>query len=1066
MCNLLNKVGFMLRRSLVQNLQIIPLLFILTFTSCQSIDRSKIVNSETKDNSENFTQSVQSQETYLQLLYQGADTLIADLIKEETIDLNWTDSDGATFLHHAVWIENKNIVQLMIDFGADVSAARIDGYTPLHWASYKGNRDIVELLVDGGAYINILGSGTTPLYWAAAWENNDVALYLINQGADAILSGENLPTSVDSFQDKIGKDIKYLYNEYGTSVIAALLENPESLEKGTPDLPPYPEASLSFSGESSYLGQSLINISVTNSGKGDLFGLTAKINIPGKVLKQSSVCLGRIDAGDTITRTYVFNDIDYTDIGTDLPISIHFSEFNDYIPEDLNGKITVLKPDNAFIVDHILELNADEIRYFIDNEFITYNDLSRAVVLRAPDFGMENIKSLLENELTDRNVIDKLIRYNKIPFVIEDLIYFAGMKAISQENLELVLLEKRIAFDSDDILQIAESNYISRQVVEAFYSEGMEFSQSQIQQLSSLNAFSLPEVLYTYTISDGDSDSSSGNKDGMIQISEGVDFDFIIKNNSVFNLSDVQISLIVDVDGIDIFRNTTNINKLDSGDTGTLNATIGVKRSFNGEVLPLIISINDSQFGSIINQELNVPVGRTIGSPVLTLSKKVSAIEDIVVKSGSSLDSPQIAALSQGAVFDVIGELDIWYKVGIYGKYGWVEKEMVEDYLQPTSSSFLVENRQDFVIEEIDSGSESYAERAFVNSRPILEILSPSNNDNLYNRASMEILAIDRTFGVGSVDIRVNGVPIEGSGARGLRVVGSENRSVRRNYPLILQKGENEITVTAYNTKNVASDTQSLNIYSQGVQNPPSLYVLSVGVSEYDIQSQNLAYAASDAQKIASVFGSQINADIYDKVEIKTLLNKDATRSSIKEGINTFLSDARVDDMAVLFFAGHGITDDRGRYYFLGSDGDINNPSANGIKQSDFEDDLIASIQAKKVLVMLDSCQSGEVTGRRGNVDITGVVDRLNEATGFSIMSAARGNEYAYENSDWNGGAFTLAVEDALKNSLSDANNDGFIDINELDSYVYDKVIELTDSKQHPTSKRYSAESYMFYQVQ
>ena len=42
----------------------------------------------------------------------------------------------------------------------------------------------------------------------------------------------------------------------------------------------------------------------------------------------------------------------------------------------------------------------------------------------------------------------------------------------------------------------------------------------------------------------------------------------------------------------------------------------------------------------------------------------------------------------------------------------------------------------------------------------------------------------------------------------------------------------------------------------------------------------------------------------------------------------------------------------------------------------------------------------------------------------------------------------------------------GFVDINELESYVYDKVIELTNSKQHPTSKRYSAESYMFYQLQ
>ena len=191
---------------------------------------------------------------------------------------------------------------------------------------------------------------------------------------------------------------------------------------------------------------------------------------------------------------------------------------------------------------------------------------------------------------------------------------------------------------------------------------------------------------------------------------------------------------------------------------------------------------------------------------------------------------------------------------------------------------------------------------------------------------------------------------------------------MRKTYPLKLNKGENLITVTAYNSKNVASDTQKIHLYSLGVQNPPSLHVLSVGVSKYARTDQNLAYAASDAQKIAEVFRRQKETDIYEEVRIKTILNKKATRANIKEGINTFLSDARADDVAVLFFAGHGITDSRGRYYLLGHDGDMENPALNGLKQSDLEEDMVASIQAKKVLVMLDSCQSGDATGasRRG----------------------------------------------------------------------------------------------------
>ena len=111
-------------------------------------------------------------------------------------------------------------------------------------------------------------------------------------------------------------------------------------------------------------------------------------------------------------------------------------------------------------------------------------------------------------------------------------------------------------FTANDITLIARQDYISRQVVEALYRSGLNFSQKQIQALADMGVFSLPEVLYTYTINDGDSQNSVGNRDGMIQVGEGVDFSFIIKNNSVFKLSDLKITLDAGVsDGIDLFNN-------------------------------------------------------------------------------------------------------------------------------------------------------------------------------------------------------------------------------------------------------------------------------------------------------------------------------------------------------------------------------------------------------------------------------------------------------------------------------------------------------------------------------
>jgi hypothetical protein len=1033
---------------------------ILLFFSCQSSDDAKRQDQDTVGKALVFS----SQDDYLRMLSMNMDTLFEEFVRDGRVDLGWKDEYGSSFLHHAVWMEKVDLVKFLLDSGAAVNARRMDGFTPLHWAAYKGNTAIAKLLVDQGADINSIASGTTPLFWAIARDHEELSRYLLERGADCLAAGEDYPTPLACFEKHMGINVTDGYAQYGSSLIIALLEDRDACQQGHPELPPFPKASLSFEQVSNYLDRTEIQVSVTNEGKGDLFDLVADLSITGTKNIQQKLYFGKISPGNKVVRNCFLSSLDYRDIGKDLSVSVSFTEENNYLPENCSGKITVPVPDREFIVDHLTELDASTVKSMVDNGYFTINDLSRAVILRSSDLTIDEIKPYVETDLIDRTVIDKLIKYEKIPYTASDLVYFAQKKAITQENLELVFLENRIPFDAENILHVAESHYISRQVVEALYSAGISFSEEQVQKLIALKAFSLPEVLYTYTISDGDSASSSGNRDGMIQVGEGVDFDVIVKNNSIFDMSNVTIGLESDDTAIDLFKNSLRLNMLVSGATAGLNATIGVKRSFSGDTLPLRIVVEDRHFGTLIDKQLDVPVGRSVGSPVLSINKKVSASQNLVVKSGAAENASQIAVLSEGAVLDTVGELDEWYKVEIYGKYGWVEKSQVVDFRVPDSHTFLVENRKDFSID--DGTSDTYAERAFVNSRPILEIISPSNNDNVYNRTSMEILAVDRTYGIASVDIRVNGASLEGSGARGLRVADAQHERYRGTYPLVLKKGENEVSVTVYNTKNVASDTQLLHLYSQGIQNPPSLYVLSVGVSDYELSSQNLNYAAGDAQKIAAVFGTQEHAEIYDQVHIKTLLDGNATRANIKDGINTFLSDARVDDMVVLFFAGHGITDSRGRYYLLGYDGDMNNPSANGLKQSDFEDDLIASVQAKKVLVMLDSCQSGGVTGRRGNENITEVVDRLSSATGFTVMSAARGNEYAYENADWHGGAFTLAVEDALAKSRADTNQDGYVDINELDSFVYNKVIELTGSKQHPTSKRYSAESYLFYQVQ
>ena len=112
-------------------------------------------------------------------------------------NVNLQDEPGMTPLHHAVnsnWKgKNFEIVNLLIERGADAKAIDDTHHTPLHLAS---NKETAELLIDSGADVNAKTqrTGETPLYAAArnaaqgASKSYDVYLnltkLLIAKGAD------------------------------------------------------------------------------------------------------------------------------------------------------------------------------------------------------------------------------------------------------------------------------------------------------------------------------------------------------------------------------------------------------------------------------------------------------------------------------------------------------------------------------------------------------------------------------------------------------------------------------------------------------------------------------------------------------------------------------------------------------------------------------------------------------------------------------------------------------------------------------------------------------------------
>jgi sirohydrochlorin ferrochelatase len=123
---------------------------------------------------------------------------IAQLLIDRGADVSAARKDGWTPLHLASRGGHEAVAQLLFDRGADVSAADEDGETPLHFASSGGYEAVARLLIDRGADVSAARKdGWTPLHLASRGGREAVAQLLIDRGADVSAADKNGSTPLD-----------------------------------------------------------------------------------------------------------------------------------------------------------------------------------------------------------------------------------------------------------------------------------------------------------------------------------------------------------------------------------------------------------------------------------------------------------------------------------------------------------------------------------------------------------------------------------------------------------------------------------------------------------------------------------------------------------------------------------------------------------------------------------------------------------------------------------------------------------------------------------------------------
>jgi uncharacterized caspase-like protein len=156
-------------------------------------------------------------------------------------------------------------------------------------------------------------------------------------------------------------------------------------------------------------------------------------------------------------------------------------------------------------------------------------------------------------------------------------------------------------------------------------------------------------------------------------------------------------------------------------------------------------------------------------------------------------------------------------------------------------------------------------------------------------------------------------------------------------------------------------------------------------------------------------------------------------------------------DLAVVFFSGHGAIVDS-RLFLLIHGVDAGTPAdikATALPLDDFRGELHKLGEHGRVLVLLDACRSGAVTGDAYSLPMNASMLRVAlAATDVTILTSSSAEEPSCEDERWQNGAFTEALLDAL--SRADTNRDGLISVTDLASYLVTHIPRLTGNRQTP----------------
>jgi WD40 repeat protein len=357
----------------------------------------------------------------------------------------------------------------------------------------------------------------------------------------------------------------------------------------------------------------------------------------------------------------------------------------------------------------------------------------------------------------------------------------------------------------------------------------------------------------------------------------------------------------------------------------------------------------------------------------------------------------------------------------------------------------------------------------------------------------LRVTLFNQGGGIGRASMFINGKEVLGDirpvnandKADSLQVVLNASK-----FPFLIS-GTNNVEVRAYNTDETIQSRGARIPLQQAVTNAsvkPSVYLVSVGTSDYDGTSIDLRYASKDATDIYRAINLAAGK-LFNNTQVYSYLittDKDSPIQPTKEQILGTLEEisqqAKPEDIFIIYLSGHGINigGADGDFYYLTKSahsaqaeayGDPELRKKVGISSAELTEKL-KQIRALKQVMMIDACASGRVVDNLvSKRDISSsalrALDRLKDRTGTHIITGCAADAVSYEASRYGQGLLTYSLLQGIKGaSLRESE---FVDVLPLLNFARERVPQIAAGiggiQEPKVFSPYGAESFDIGQV-